>query len=230
MKSPRLIISLGIIALAGLMLYDSPPAESEAGIFRNRYGEPRQPLRRIAQAVRQVAANRLGAGCSGFNSAGCGGVAAAPMMVCDANGCSIAAYVAPDAVDQAAAKAFTDALLVDDLAAVVPEEPQSRSSDSVQSSAAAARVIPLPNVRLAEREKRLGPIERIVWNRVKARPDLRKAIAEYGKARGMGAIDPNNLSQLLDVLLAFFEKLLPLILQLLSASPPATAPPLVLLC
>lgn len=91
-------------------------------------------------------------------------------------------------------------------------------------------MIPLPDANLAARERRLGVRERIAFEILKRRPDLRVAVAAYAKSKGLGAIDPNNLSAILDVLLAFFEKLLPLILQLVQVpASGAAGPPLVLI-
>jgi len=81
--------------------------------------------------------------------------------------------------------------------------------------------------RLEQRERGMNLIQRFVWQRVQKRPDLQAKVVAYGKARGY-AVDPSNLLQILDVLLAFFEKLLPLLLQLIGQTPHDSLPVVVM--
>jgi hypothetical protein len=157
-------------------------AAADAGVFRKRNGEPRQPIRNLIAAV----ANRASGDCAAGNSA---------CSTCSAPASGLQGACNDATCDEAATKAFM------------------AEGESPHPEGFAAQEFAGPIDRLLQaREARLGPLEKIVFKRLKDRPDLRKKVAAYAAARGV-SIDPNNLAQILDVLLAFFQKLLPLILQ-----------------
>lgn len=107
--------------------------------------------------------------------------------------------------DQVAAKAF-------DQAATLKAQQNYEFGEPPASSKVAERT----THNLRERVARMTIAQRLAWGLLEHNEHLRKKVAAYAEARGAGKIDPNNLQQLLEVFLAFFEKLLPLILQFIN--------------
>jgi len=229
----RMFAALALIAATVFAaVHYSEGSTAEAGLFFRRDGSRRTPLRTAAGAVRQVVENtasrRAARGAPvifpGLRAAAVCSTGAEACGPCSAGSPTSQAYCSTaDCIAEAEAAFHRGGNLL-------PDEPTT-TDDGVGSGGppddfyppprglstadgVGARVSPAEQ-RLKLRESRLTVTQRLAFNVLKHRPDLRRKVSAYAEARGFGAIDPDNLSQILDALLAFFRELLPLILQLI---------------
>lgn len=178
---------------------------TDAGLFRRRSGEPRTPVRTAVRAafmpVKLLAQRRV----ASYSS--CGSAYSA---------CATCTTSAP-----------STGFACNDASCLAEAEKAFHEDDETEGFAAAGPPLAASAFpHLVSRESRLTAPQRVVWKIVKNRPAICRAVARYAAARGYGTIDPTNLAAVLDVLLAFFNELWPLILSMLSHS--ALNPPLIL--
>jgi hypothetical protein len=214
------IVALVAIACVGFGAQNVPQS-AEAGPVMNLIQRIRENSQARRQARQETRAERRA-----MASGDCSACAAAcSPQPCAANNCSAACAangqyacmgnecdaVAAQAFRQSMAesRASQEVVYVEDAPAI--PLPQARLGAAAPSDTVQA---PGDNRGLQDRVKRLTLRQRAAFKILENRPDLRKAVAKYAEARGYAKIDPNNLAQILDVLLAFFEKILPLILTL----------------
>lgn len=219
----RTLAALGLIAATVFAaVHYADGSTAEAGLFFRRDGSRRTPLRTVAAGVRQVVANtaarrqargapvlfpqlRAAAVCS------TGAEACGP---CSAGSGSTYCNTADCLAEAEAAFHRGGNLLPDGVGSGGPPDDFYPPRGLSTAEGVGARVSAAEQ-RLKLRESRLTVTQRLAFNALKHRPDLRRKVEAYAEARGFGAIDPDNLSQILDALLAFFRELLPLILQLI---------------